>query len=75
MKIQEIIIIDEKSKEVIAKIPFNQNEEMLILKKGLELKVSYDKPFKTRNKKGLLVLAEKIEKTITDLKEAIKEVD
>jgi hypothetical protein len=75
MKIQEIIIIDEKSKEVIAKIPFNQNEEMLILKKGLELKVSYDKPFKTRNKKGLLVLTEKIEKTMTDLKEAIKEVD
>ena len=74
MKIQEIIIIDEKSKEVIAKIPFNQNEEMLILKKGLELKVSYDKPFKTRNKKGMLMLNEKVEKTMTDLKEAIKEV-
>lgn len=73
MKIQEIIIIDETTKEVIAKLPFNQNEEALILKKGLELKVSYDDTFKTDVIDGKLVLIEEIEKTMTDLKEAIKE--
>lgn len=75
MELQEIVIIDKETNEIIAKLPFNLNEEPLILKKGLEIKVSYDKPFKTKNKKGLLVLNEKVEKTMTDLQEAIKEVE
>lgn len=75
MELQEIVIIDKETNEIIAKLPFNKNEEPLILKKGLEIKVSYDKPFKTKNKKGLLVLNEKVNKTMTDLQEAIKEVE
>lgn len=75
MKIQEIVIINTKTKEIIAKLPFNANEEQLILKKGLDLKVSYDKPFKTKNRGNKLVLDETIDKTMTDLKEAIKEVE
>lgn len=73
MKLQEIIVIDEITKEVIIKLPFNMSDEPLILKKGLELKVSYDKPFKTKNIGGKLVLNEKVKKTMSDLQEAIKE--
>lgn len=73
MKIQEIIIVDEITKEVIAKLPFNQNQESLILKKGLELKVSYDDTFKTDVIDGKLILIEEIEKTMSDLQETIKE--
>lgn len=73
MKLQEIVVIDEITKEIIVKLPFNMSDEPLILKKGLELKVSYDKPFKTKNKDGKLILNEKIKKTMSDLQEAIKE--
>lgn len=72
MNVQEIIIIDKYTSEVIAQIPFNANENPLVLKKGLELKVSYDKPFKTKNKNGKLVLNEKVKSTMTDLKEKMK---
>lgn len=72
MNVQEIIIIDKYTREVIAQIPFNANENPLVLKKGLELKVSYDKPFKTKNKNGKLVLNEKIKNTMTELKEKMK---
>lgn len=72
MNVQEIIIIDKYTREVIAQIPFNANENPLILKKELELKVSYDKPFKTKNKNGKLVLNEKIKSTMTELKEKMK---
>lgn len=72
MNVQEIIIIDKYTREVIAQIPFNANENPLVLKKGLELKVSYDKPFKTKNKNGKLVLNEKIKSTMTELKEKMK---
>lgn len=72
MNVQEIIIIDKYTREVIAQIPFNANENPLVLKKGLDLKVSYDKPFKTKNKNGKLVLNEKIKSTMTELKEKMK---
>lgn len=72
MNVQEIIIIDKYTREVIAQIPFNANENPLVLKKELELKVSYDKPFKTKNKNGKLVLNEKIKSTMTELKEKMK---
>ena len=73
MKLQEIIVIDEITKEIIIKLPFNMSDEPLILKKGLELKVSYDKPFKTKNIDGKLILNEKVKKTMSNLQEAIKE--
>lgn len=66
-RIQEIVIIDKETQEVIAQIPFNENNNMLILKKGTDMKVSYDKPFKTKNKRGRLVLNEKVDKTMSDL--------
>jgi hypothetical protein len=74
MRIQEIIIIDKETKEVIAQIPFNESESPVILKKGLDMKVSYNKPFKTKNKGGKLVLIGKIKKTMSDLEEKRKKI-
>ncbi len=72
MRIQEILIIDELTKEVIVQLPFNENQNPTVLKKGYEIKVSYDKPFKTKNIDGKLILNEKVKKTMSDLKEKLK---
>jgi hypothetical protein len=74
-KIKEILIIDEKTKELIALIPFNESENELILKKGLDFKISYSEEFKLKNENGKLVLDEEITEKFSEYKDKNKEVE
>ena len=58
MKLKEIVVVDKETNELIARLPFGMNDNEIILKKGFDIKVSYDKPFEIENVDGKLVLKE-----------------
>lgn len=72
-ELKEIALINEETGELIALIPFNNSENELILKKGIELKLSYDKPFEIKLKDKKLYLAEEIKEKFSEHKEDKKE--
>lgn len=72
-ELKEIALINEETGELIALIPFNNSENELILKKGIELKLSYDKPFEIKLEDKKLYLAEEIKEKFSEHKEDKKE--